>query len=149
MRMIVAVKDWNYLRWGLLATVLIAFALPIIQTGFLTRSLESWYLTLIKSPLSTVLYFVYSILTGVLISLYVYNKNNSSKLCNIKKSSRFGVAGTFLGFFVGVCPACIGIVGLILPLSASLTLTYYGWVFMLIAVIIQLLAIRYQGGFKK
>jgi len=147
MRIIDALKDKKSLIWGIITTLLVGIILPIIQTGFLQNSLNSWILTILKSPLNASLYIIFSLITGVVISLYIYNKKEI-KSCNLKKGSRFGVIGTFFGFFIGVCPACVGLIGLLFPLSISLTLTYYGWIFMLLAIILQLFSIRYLKGFK-
>jgi type IV secretory pathway VirB6-like protein len=151
MRLIDALRYKKSLRWGIVATVLVAIVLPLIQTGFFQNSFESWFLTLIKSPLNTSLYVVFSLLFGALISLQVYNlsKPKLCKDCNTNAGKRTGIIGVVFGSLVGICPACIGLLGLILPLGTSLTLTYYGWVFMLIAIGIMILSIYLVGGFKK
>ena len=69
------------------------------------------------------------------------------KKTGLGASDRF--FGAFFGFFVGICPACIGLIGLIFPLGTSLTLTYYSWIFMLVAIGIMLLSLYLLGGFKK
>jgi len=151
MRITNALQDRKARRIGIIAALVIAVILPVIQTGFLQNSVNAWFLTLVKSPLNTFLYLSFSVLFGMVISLQVYIKRNPKVCieCNTKKGTRTGVIGTFLGFFVGVCPACIGLLGLIFPLGASLTLTYYGWIFMLIAIGMMVLSIYLLGGFKK
>ncbi len=148
MRLVDALKNKKSLKWGIFSAFIIGFILPVIQTGFFQRSFSSWILTLLKSPLNTSLYFIFILLTGVVISLFIYNKEEKSS-CNVKKGSRFGAVGTFFGFFVGVCPACVGLIGLLFPLSVSITLTYYGWIFMTLAIILQLLSLKNLGGFKE
>ena len=151
MRIIDSFKYKKSLKYGIIATLIVAIILPIIQTGFLQKSFSSWFLTLIKSPLNTSLYLIFSLLFGSLISLQVYNLSKP-KLCkgrNAKKGIRTGIFGGVFGFLVGICPACIGLIGLILPLGAALTLTYYGWIFMLVAIGIMFLSIYMLGGFKK
>ena len=149
MRMLNALQDRKLLRVGILASVLIAIILPVIQTGFLQNSITAWAYTLIKSPLNTSLYVLFSLLFGMLIILQMYNKKNLCAECDTKKGMNVGMLGAFFGFVVGVCPACIGLLGLILPLSTSLALTYYGWIFMLLAIGIMLLSIYLLGGFKR
>ena len=147
MRLINALKYKKALKWGIVATVAVAIVLPLIQTGFFQNSFESWFLTLIKSPLNSSLYVAFSLLFGALISLQVYNL--SSKYCNTRAGRRTGTVGVVFGVLVGICPACIGLLGLVLPLGVSLTLTYYGWAFMLVAVGIMVLSIYLLGGFRE
>lgn len=151
MRLVNALKYRKSLKRGVVATILIGLILPIIQTGFFQNSLSAWLLTLLKSPLNAPLYFIFSLLFGLLIALQIYNLKHPSICtdCNTKKVSTSGYLGAFLGFFVGVCPACVGILGLILPLGTSLTLTYYGWIFMLGSIGIMALSIILLGGFKR
>lgn len=150
MRIIDSFRHKKSRMYWIIATILVAIILPIIQTGFLQNSFKAWFLTLIKSPLNTSLYFIFSLLFGGLIGLQIYNSDR--KICdssNSKKGIRTGIFGGIFGFLVGICPACIGLLGLILPLGGSLWLTYYGWVFMLIAIGIIILSIYFLGGFKK
>ena len=151
MRIVNALKEWKSLRIGIIATIVIALILPIIQTGFLQNSLKVWFLTLIKSPLNSTLYIIFSLLFGSLISLQLYALRHPKicKDCNTKKGATTGYFGAFFGFFVGICPACIGLLALILPLGTSLTLTYYGWLFMLVAIGIMIFSIYLLGGFKE
>ena len=106
---------------------------------------------MIKSPLNSSLYVIFSLLFGALISLQIYNlsKPKLCKDCNTKAGKRTGIIGVVFGSLVGVCPACVGLLGLILPLGTSLTLTRFGWAFMLIAIGIMVLSIYLVGGFKK
>jgi len=151
MRIIDALKYKRSLRSGIIATVVIALILPIIQTGFFQNSFRAWYLTLLKSPLNSTLYLAFSLLFGLLVSLQIYNLKNPKlcKDCNTKKGASTGYFGAFFGFFVGICPACVGLIGLIFPLGISLTLTYYSWIFMLVSIAIMLLSLYLLGGFKK
>ena len=151
MRILNALKYKKSLIVGIISTVVIFLILPIIQTAFLQNSIKSWILTLLKSPLNTSLYVIFSLLFGLLISLQVYNLQHPKlcKDCNTKKGVSTGYFGAFGGFLVGVCPACIGLLGIILPLGTSLTLTYYGWAFMLGAVAIMVFSLYSLGGFKK
>lgn len=147
MRILIALKHKKPLKWGIFATIIIAIVLPVIQTGFLQNSLSSWFLTLIKSPLNSLLFIIFSLLFGGLISLQVFNLER--KVCDNKSGVKTGIFGVVFGSLVGICPACIGLVGLILPLGASLWLTYYGWVFMLVAIGIMIYSIYRIGGFER
>jgi hypothetical protein len=110
-----------------------------------------WFVSLTTIPLNAALYILFSILFGLVVSLQVYSMRNPGvcKISNTKKGLRTGAFGTFFGFFIGVCPACVGLLGLILPLGVILTLTAFGWVFMLIAIGIMIFSIYHLGGFKK
>lgn len=150
MRILNALKNKKSLKWGIIAMISVAIVLPVIQTGFFQNSIEAWYLTLIKSPFNSSLYVIFSLLFGSLMSLQVYNLNRKvCDNCNNKKGYGAGAVGVVFGTLVGICPACIGLIGLILPLGGSLWLTYYGWVFMLVAIGIMILSIYLLGGFKK
>jgi len=149
MRLINAFKTRKSLMYGITATVIVAIVLPVIQTGFFQNSFESWYLTLLKSPLNSSLYVIFSLLFGALISLQIYNLDKKCKECNTKAGKRTGFFGVVVGLLIGICPACIGLLGLILPLGTSLTLTYYGWAFMIVAIGILILSIYLLGGFKR
>ncbi len=150
MRILNALKNKKSLKWGIVAALLVSIILPIIQTGFFRNSFQSWFLTLVKSPLNSSLYIVFSLLFGSLISLQVYNLDRKvCDNCNNKKGYGAGAVGVVFGTLVGICPACIGLLGLILPLGGSLWLTYYGWIFMLIAIGIMTFSIYLLGGFKE
>ena len=149
MRLIDALKYRRSLKWGIVAAIIVAIVLPVIQTGFFQNSFESWYLTLLKSPLNSSLYVAFSLLFGALISLQVYNLDKKCKECDTKTGKRTGFFGVVIGLLIGICPACIGLLGLILPLGTSLTLTYYGWVFMIVSIGILILSIYLLGGFKE
>ncbi|RMD66103.1 hypothetical protein D6817_04790 [Candidatus Pacearchaeota archaeon] len=150
MRVIKALRFRKARNWGIVAFVAVALILPVIQTGFLQNSIKSWFLTLIKSPLNSALYLIFSLLFGMLISLQIYNSSNIKlcKDCNTKKGLRTGIFGVVVGSLVGICPACVGLLGLVLPLGVSLSLTYYGWVFMLLAILLMLLSIYLLKGFE-
>jgi len=148
MRIYDAIRKKKPLMIGIAGAIIVGLLLPVLQTGFFQNSFSAWFLTLMKSPLNTGLYIVYSLLFGIVVAVQAYNLLNPA-VCNPKKGVRTGLAGAGLGFFVGVCPACIGIVGLILPLGVSLTLTYYSWIFMLFAIGVLVISLYLLGGFKK
>ena len=149
MRLVNALKKNLWI--AIVSMVAILIILPVIQTGFLQNSINAWFLTLIKSPFNTLLYIIFSILFGAIIALQFYIVKNPKicKDCATKKGTSTGYFGASFGFLVGVCPACIGLLGLILPLGASITLTYYGWAFMLVAIGIMTVSIYLLGGFKE
>jgi len=152
MRIVSVVKNKRYLGIAVLSALGIGLFLPLAQTGFKPDNILAWYLTLADRPLNTGLYIVFSSLFGLLVSLQLYNKH-ICKTCNIKmdnkKATSFGGLGAFFGFALGVCPACIGLIGLLLPLTVSITLTNYSWLFMGIAIAIMLASLKFLGGLDK
>jgi len=152
MRVFRALKMKKYLGIAILAALGIGLFLPLIQTGLDPNNVLAWYLALVQKPFNTGLYVSFSILFGLLISLQLYN-NEICKTCKIDKASKkaqgVGGFGAVLGFAVGVCPACLGVIALLLPLSVSITLTNYSWVFTGIAIIIMIVSLYLLGGFRK
>lgn len=120
---------------------------PVIQLAITPLAFEIWYKTLIDRPLNSALYIIFSMLFGMLISLYFYAKN---KCVDCKKSDvNAGFGGATLGFALGVCPACFSLVGVLLPLGGSILLTQYAPVFTVLSIAIILFSIQRLGGFKK
>lgn len=152
MRIFSALKTRKYLGIAVLSALGIGLFLPLAQTGFEANNMLAWYLTLIGRPLNTAIYIGFSILFGLLVSLQFYNKE-VCKTCNVKmdnkKGSSIGAAGASFGFLLGICPACIGLIAVFLPLTVSITLTNYSWLFMGIAIIVMIASIHLLGGFKK
>ncbi|MGI0022429.1 MAG: hypothetical protein ACRD9Q_06160, partial [Nitrososphaeraceae archaeon] len=68
--------------------------------------------------------------------------------CKTSKATKSGIAGTLLGFMIGVCPACFSFIGFLVPLSASIFLTAFAPVFIVASIAIILFAIHRVGGFK-
>jgi len=152
MRIVNMLKNRRYLGIAVLSALGIGLFLPLVQTGLKPDNMLAWYLTLVDRPLNTGLYVIFSVLFGVLVALQLYNKH-ICKTCNVKtdskKASTFGGTGAVLGFALGVCPACIGLIGLLLPLTVSITLTNYNWLFMSIAIAIMFVSIKFLGGLDK
>ena len=125
----------------------IFFVTPLIQafSTSLDMSFQIWFLDIVQKPLSSIPYFAFSILFGMFIPLYLYSKN---KCIDCKPDAKTGLGGTFLGFMIGVCPACFSFIGFLLPLSGSIFLTTYSPLFMLLAIGIILFSIYKMGGFK-
>ena len=151
MRIINALKYKKSLISGTIAVLIVALVIPIIQTGFFQNNFKLWFSTMIKNPLNSLLYIIFSLVFGLMISLQVFNLKHPKlcKDCDAKKGVRTGISGGVVGLLIGICPACIGLIGFVFPLGVSLTLTYYGKLFILLAIIIMTLSIYLLGGFKK
>jgi hypothetical protein len=120
---------------------------PIVQTVVTPLAFEIWFRTLIERPASGALFVVFSILFGMLVPLYIYSKNKCFD-CK-KRDVDTGVTGAITGFIFGVCPACISVIGLFLPLGLSILLTVYAPVFTASSIGMILFSIWRLGGFKK
>ncbi|MBI2583516.1 MAG: hypothetical protein HYW25_02515 [Candidatus Aenigmarchaeota archaeon] len=148
MRLSAVLRQKKYLALAIAAAIIMALFLPFLQSlrqGI--GNLDLWFLTVAQYPLNIALYIAFSIAFGLFIALYSYNR----RLCIDcdKKKLGTGALGAFAGFFIGVCPACLGIAAIFLPLSASIALTQYSAVFMLIAVALMLFSIYRMGGFRQ
>ena len=145
MRIIAAFKEKPL--HAILSAVGIFLLAPAIQLLSTPLAFEVWYKTLLDRPANTVLYVIFSILFGLLVSLYIYSKNKCAD-CS-KKDVSTGFGGAALGFTVGVCPACFSFIGVLLPLSGSIFLTTYSPLFTGLALLIIIFSIKRLGGFKK
>lgn len=123
------------------------FITPLIQSINTSLAFEIWFRDLYQKPLNSALYIIFSVLFGMFMTLYLYSKNNciECKTSNVRKS---GIAGTVLGFMIGVCPACFSFIGFLVPLSASIFLTTFAPIFMTASIAIILYSIYRAGAFK-
>ena len=135
-------KDKISLFWGILAMA-IAFLWPAIPL----RGLDVWFKTLTSLFPTNVGYPILVILIGIYTALYVYNKRNP-EVCPVRKE-KTGFFASLGGILLGACPACIPALAFFLPLSFTITLSYYSWLFLSIAIIFLIFAIWQMGGFKK
>ena len=142
-------KKKKYFAIAILSAIAIGILFPIIQTGFLLNTIDVWFLTLLDKPLNAALYLIFSMVFGIMVALQVFNLKEC-KTCKVNvKNSSGAFGGAIIGFAFGICPACVGLIGLILPLGVSVALNYYGWIFTTIAIALMLYTIHILGGFKK
>src|SRR5215208_5981365 len=143
-----AIKEKPFIAIGL--AIAIFFITPIIQSFSTSLAFEIWFRDLYQKPLNSILYIVFSMLFGIFISMYLYSRRNKCTKCDIKTTyhSTSGFIGSFLGFMLGVCPACFSFVGFLLPLSTSILLTTYTPFFTLLSIAIIIFSINKLGGFK-
>lgn len=138
-----AVKERPFL--AILSGIGIFFVTPLIQAFSTSLAFQIWFLDIVQKPLSSIPYIAFSILFGMFIPLYLYTKN---KCIDCKPGTKAAAGGTFLGFMLGVCPACFSFIGFLLPLSGTIFLTTYSPLFMLVAIGIISFAIHKMAGFK-
>ncbi len=144
-RLIQATKDNPVI--SSLSAAGIFFLLPLIQSIGTSLAFEIWFTDIFQKPLNSILYFVFSILFGMFISLYLYSRKKCFD-CKTEKA-RSGFLGSILGFIFGVCPACFSFIGFLLPLGPSLFLTTYSPVFTILSISIITFSIFKLGGFKR
>jgi len=145
MRIITAVKEKPF--HALLSAMGIFLLVPVIQSINTPLAFEIWYKTLLDRPLNSILYIAFSVMFGMLISLYSYSKN---KCIDCKERDiNTGFGGAVLGFVLGICPACFSLIGVLLPLGGSIFLTTYAPIFTVLSITIILFSIQRLGGFRR
>jgi len=145
MRIIAAVMEKPF--HAILSAMGIFLLVPVIQSINTPLAFEIWYKTLLDRPVNSVLYIAFSVMFGMLVSLYSYSKN---KCVDCKKSDiNAGFGGAALGFALGVCPACFSLIGVLLPLGGSIFLTAYSPAFTALAIGIIIFSLFRLGGFRK
>ena len=136
------VKAWRNKKSALIGFIVIIFVL--LWPSIPLRGVDVWMKTLFDLFPTNILYPIMSILVASYAALYVYNRQ--SKTCNTSATS--GASASFLGVLLGACPACIPVLAFFLPLSITVTLSYYSWIFLTVSIVILLFAIYKMEGFK-
>jgi len=139
------IKIWKYKVPALWAATSVAAVLlwPAIPLRGLVVWAEFWFYWFPQN----ILYVVLSIATGVYVGIYVYNKKVAPTCPS--GTSKTGIFGSVGGILLGACPACIPILAFALPLSATLFLGFYSWIFLILGAIVLLFSIYKMNGFKK
>ena len=145
MKDILIFKIWRHKLPALtaLATMALVFLWPSIPLGGINNWLQFLYY---YSP-QNYFYIILSILSGVYVGIYVYDRKVQS-CCSIQ-SKKVGATGSVLGVLLGACPACIPVLAFFLPLSVSIVLSRVSLWFLIIAIAIMLLSIYRMNGFRK
>lgn len=145
MRVVKALKEKP--AYAIIPAIIIFLLPSLIQSLSTPLAFEIWFKTLLDRPINGILYITLSVLFGALVSLYAFNKNKCIS-CN-KKDASSGFGGATLGFVLGICPACISFIGILLPLGAVIFLTTYAPVFTSLSITLLIFSIYKLGGFKK
>ena len=145
MKDIVILKIWRHKLSSLaaLATMVGVFLWPSIPLGGINTWLQFLYY---YSP-QNYFYVILSILSGIYVGIYVYDRKVQS--CCSVQNKKVGAAGSVLGVLLGACPACIPVLAFFLPLSLTIVLSRISLLFLFVAIGIMLLAIYKMNGFKK
>lgn len=126
---------------------IVAIALTLLWPSVPLRSLDAWLKTLVNLFPTNFLYPILAILIGTFVAIYIYNKRVQS-CCSIN-STKTGTSASLIGVFLGACPACIPALAFFLPLSVTITLSYFSWAFLLGSIIVLTFAIYKINGFRK
>src|SRR5712692_5750452 len=129
------------------AVGLAAFVTVLLWPSIPLRSVDLWLMTLWLLYPTKILYPILAFLAGSYVAIYFYNKRVES--CCSVNSVRTGTAGSLIGIFLGVCPACIPFLAFLLPLSLTLTLSHLSPFLLAASIGILLFAIHRMNGFRR
>ncbi len=136
------IKAWTNRKSALIGFVVIIAV--ILWPAAPLRGLDVWFQTLIGLFPTNILYPIMAVLIGSYVALYMYSRE--SKTCKINPAA--GTSASFVGVLFGACPACIPALAFFLPLSATVTLSYFSWAFLAVSIGIIIFALYRMGGFK-
>lgn len=125
----------------------VVIAIVMLWPALLLGSINIWLQTLFSKFPINILYPLFAAIAGTYTAMYVYDRK-VLKCCRVK-TGKVAASSSFFGILLGACPACIPAVGFFLPLSATIAISYYSWIFLSASIIILLLFIWKGGGFKK
>ena len=145
MKSLLVFQVWRHPRPVLAAvsTMAVVFLWPSIPLGGVGNWLRFFYY---YSPQNYLLSLM-TVLCGLYVGLYVYNKTVAA--CCPMGNARTDAVGSLIGIVLGVCPACIPVLGFFLPLTVTMYLSYASWVFTVIAIAVLGFGISRFNGFKK
>lgn len=145
MENILIFKIWRYKLPALaaLATMAFVFLWPSVPL----RGISNWLQFLYYYSPQNYFYVILSILSGIYVGIYVYDRKVQS-CCSIR-SKKVGAVGSVLGVLLGACPACIPVLAFFLPLSITIVLSRVSLWFLLLSIGIMLFSIYRMNGFRK
>lgn len=92
------------------------------------------------NPLNGLLTIVMAILSGIYLTIFIYNL----RMMRSKNSGKVGLAGMFIGFFTSACPICAPLLVSLLGISAPLAFILGKNLWLEIASIMLLLFALYK-----
>ena len=126
---------------------LAVFAVVLLWPSVPLRGIDLWLQFLALLFPTVILYPILAFLIASYAAIYYYNKR--VEVCCSISSAKAGASASFAGVLLAACPACIPVVGFFLPLSVTITLSYYSWFFAMGLRFSLLFAVYRMGGFKK
>ncbi len=145
MQRVLLLKVWTNKKSA--AVGLVAFAADLLWPSIPLRGVNVWLKTLSLLFPANTLYPILAFLTGSYVAIYFYNKRVES--CCSVSSVRTGTAGSLVGIFLGVCPACVPVLAFLLPLGLTLTLSHLSPFLLAASIGILLFAIHRMNGFRR
>lgn len=145
MKQILILKMWRHKLPALaaLTTTAVIFFWPALPL----RGLENWLTVYANTPYITYFYPIIALLSGIYMGLYVYNKK-VAPCCSVK-TVKDGVAGSLVGVLLGVCPACIPVIAIFLPLAFNIFLSRVAPIFSVLSIVVLLWVIYRMNGLKR
>ncbi len=125
---------------GIAAAIFLWPALPL-------GGVDQWLFVYLGTPYLLVLYPVVAVLSGLYVGLVVYHKK-IAPACPVG-GARLGAAGSAMGILFGVCPACIPVVAIVLPLAFNIFLSRLAPVLSVVAIGVLLFAVYRLDGFRR
>ncbi len=119
------------------------FLWPALPLG----GVDQWLFVYLGTTYLLVLYPLVAVLSGLYVGLVVYNKK-IAPACPVE-GARLGAAGSAMGVLFGVCPACIPVVAVFLPLGFTIFLGRMAPILSLAAIGLLLFVIYRLGGFRR
>ena len=145
MRNILIFEIWRHkisAAVALLATIAV-FLWPSVPL----HGIDNWLQFLYYYTPQNYFYVILSILSGLYVGIYVYNRKVSR--CCSTGSAKTGATASVVGVLLGACPACIPVLAFLLPFSVSIFLSRISLVFLLISIGIMTFAIYKMDGLKR
>lgn len=142
---ILILKIWGH-RWPSFAALLTIFAI-FLWPSLPLRGIGNWMTVYANTTYLFYLYPAISILSGLYVGFYVYNKNVAP--CCPVETAHTGFMGSFIGVFLGACPACIPAIAIFLPLAFNVFLSRVAPIFSVVSIVMLLWVIYRMNGFKR
>lgn len=144
MKNVLVIELWKH-KWpafATIATMLVVFFWPSLPL----RGVPNWLQFFYYYTPQNILYAILTILAGLYVGIYVYNK----KVCaTCRVDAKTGATGLVGGVLLGACPACIPVLAFFLPLGVSVYLSRISWVFLVLSIILMGFLIYKMNGFRK
>ena len=106
-----------------------------------------WFWFTILTPFNWLLYITYGILSGLNISLFLWQK--SQKTCPVPMNTKgnvLGATGALAGATTSLCSACFPWIAFVFPVSFSFN---YSIPIMILSIILLFISLVYFGAFKR
>ncbi len=145
MQRVLLLKAWTNKKSG--AVGLVALVADLLWPSIPLGSVDAWLKTIWLLFPTNILYPILAFLVGSYVAIYFYNKRVES--CCSVDSVRTGAAGSLIGIFLGVCPACVPVLAFLLPLGLTLALSHLSPYLLAASIGILLFAIHRMNGFRR